>query len=181
MYRTVIFTLPSCRRTDNETKYSDWHDTWTFSLRCTKHEDKTLCNITILAALSFVALGAHAWVVADADSCVFARRVALRLGVENEPERDSARRVRTGGGKSDQGGKKETRWAETRKAHGWSAERESGRTGRTRTDTDGRCGGGNLFKEPRPPHVAPTAAHRETTTVAGRCRGECPGVGAGGL
>lgn len=54
-----------------------------------------LCIVTILAALSLVAPGAEACVVADADPCVFARRVALRLRVENEPDRDSPGRVRS--------------------------------------------------------------------------------------
>lgn len=62
---------------------------------------KKLGNVTILAGLSFVALGAEACVVADAHTRVFARRFAYRLGVKNEPDGNSARRVRTRGANAD--------------------------------------------------------------------------------
>lgn len=71
------------------------------------HLKGRFCDITILAGLSLVAPGAEARVVADADPSVFARRLALRFGVKNEPERDPPGRVRTRGAdadKSHQGG-----------------------------------------------------------------------------
>lgn len=64
---------------------------------------KKVSNITILAGLSFVAPRAEACVVADADPSVFARRLALRFGVKNEPDGDSPRRVRTRGANADKG------------------------------------------------------------------------------
>lgn len=59
-------------------------------------------TVGVLAGLPLVPRGAEARVVSDADSRVFARRFARRFGVENEPQRDAARRVRTGGAEPDQ-------------------------------------------------------------------------------
>lgn len=84
-------------------------------------KEKKVCHITILAGLSLVAPGAEACIVADADPCVFARRVALRFGVENEPDRDPSGRVRARGAnaeKSHQGGQQHRR-TETHETHGW--------------------------------------------------------------
>lgn len=99
---------------------------------------KKVCNITILAGLPLVAPGAVACVVADADSCVFARRFALRFGVENEPERDAPRRVRARGANADKShqhhGGPEHRWTGTRRTHVWSgfvSQLGRGRSGRT--------------------------------------------------
>lgn len=61
-----------------------------------------MCHITILAGLSLVAPGAETCVVSDAHSCVFARRIALRLRVEHEADGDAARRIRTGGAEAEQ-------------------------------------------------------------------------------
>lgn len=61
-----------------------------------------VCHITILAGLSLVAPGAETCVVSDAHSCVFARRIALRLRVEHEADGDAARRIRTGGAEAEQ-------------------------------------------------------------------------------
>lgn len=69
-----------------------------------------VCHVTILAGLSFVAPGAEACVVADADSGVFARRLALRFQVKDEADRDTPGRVRASGahtGERHQRGKQE--------------------------------------------------------------------------
>lgn len=140
-------------------------------------KEKKVCHITILAGLSFVAPGAEACIVADADPCVFARRVALRFGVENEPDRDPSGRVRARGAnaeKSHQGGQQHRR-TETHKTHGWflfclsSGEREEQTDGRRRwrrTSTE---------TSPRVAPAAAAAARMEATTEA--VPGECLGVG----
>lgn len=74
--------------------------------------------ITILAGLPLVASGAEACVVSDADPGVFARRFALRFGVENEPDRYPARSVRPRGADADQS-RQEHRRTETCKTHVW--------------------------------------------------------------
>lgn len=88
-----------------------------------------ICNITILAGLPFVALRTEARVVADADSGVLTRRVALRFGVKNEPDCDTAGRVRTRGHESEHTGDEQNRGTETHKAHGRSLERSLDRDG----------------------------------------------------
>lgn len=63
-----------------------------------------------------------AGVVSDADSSVFARRVAPRLEVEDEPDRDPARRVRTSGANTDSGEQEDGErngWFMDKTAHGW--------------------------------------------------------------
>lgn len=88
-----------------------------------------VCNVTVLAGLSFVAPGAVACVVADADSGVFARRLALRFEVKNEADRDAAGRVRACGADTDErdrGGEQEQREAHggAQMMSGWRRKRE---------------------------------------------------------
>lgn len=95
-------------------------------------------TVGILAGLSLVALGAEACAVADADASVVALRVALRLRVKHEADRDSPRCVRApGGAQGDEGGQQHGR-REAHDAHVvCKGERERPREGKA---ADGRFG-----------------------------------------
>lgn len=82
-----------------------------------KKKRNKVCNITILAGLSLVALGAEACAVADADASVVALRVALRLRVKHEADRDSPRCVRAPGGAQGDGGGQQHGRREAHDAH----------------------------------------------------------------